>query len=81
VVATAKRSEAQCARGLADALEELARSDDLLRQLSDGARARARTLRWPELVGSLYDDVSRRLQRRSTRAPDLTINRAHARQL
>jgi glycosyltransferase involved in cell wall biosynthesis len=81
VVATAERSEAQCARGLADALEELARSDDLLRQLSDGARARARTLRWPELVGSLYDDVSCRLQRRSTRAPDLTINRAHARLL
>jgi glycosyltransferase involved in cell wall biosynthesis len=81
VVATAARSEAACARGLADALEELARSDDLLRQLSAGAQARARALRWPELVGSLYEDVSRRLQRRSARAPDLAIGRLPARQL
>lgn len=75
VVATAGRSEAECARGLADALQELAADQDLLGQLSAGARARAQSLRWPRLVGSLYDDVTRRLQRQTTHAPALASNR------
>ena len=62
IVATPGRSEAEVARGLADALEELARSPSLLDQLSHGAQARAQTFRWPTLVRRVYDDVARRLQ-------------------
>jgi glycosyltransferase involved in cell wall biosynthesis len=69
VIATSGRSEAECARALADALQELAGSDALLQQLSAGARARAQGCRWPVVVASLYDDVTRRLQRRSAHAP------------
>ena len=39
----------------------------LRRRLRDGAGERARALRWPALVGSLYDDVGRRLQRHGRR--------------
>jgi glycosyltransferase involved in cell wall biosynthesis len=81
VVATAGRSEAACAQGLADALEELAGNHALLRQLSDGARARAHTLRWSRLVGSLYDDVTRRLQSELAHAPALASDRFQPRHL
>ena len=63
IIATSGRSEAECAQALADALEELARSDALLGQLSVGARGRAQSCRWPVVVASLYEDVTRRLHR------------------
>ena len=66
VVSTRGLDEDGCAHALADALAELARDPELRRRLSDGARERARALRWPALVGSLYDDVGRRLQRPSS---------------
>jgi glycosyltransferase involved in cell wall biosynthesis len=81
LIATGGRSEAECAQALADALEELARSDDLLQQLSAGARARAQSCRWPVVVASLYDDVTRRLQRQSAHAPALASNRFQPRHL
>jgi glycosyltransferase involved in cell wall biosynthesis len=74
LVATAGRSAADCARGLADALAELAGDGALLQQLSEGALARARTLSWPGLVASLYDDVSRRLPRLPVGAPGDALN-------
>jgi glycosyltransferase involved in cell wall biosynthesis len=61
VVATGGRSEAACARALADALESLARADEVLERLSAGAEARARAQRWPAVVADLYADVGRRL--------------------
>jgi glycosyltransferase involved in cell wall biosynthesis len=67
-----------CARALADALEELARDPELCRRLSAGAHERARALRWPALVGSLYDDVSRRLQRPASTGAGLVTNRVDA---
>ncbi len=81
VIATAGRSATECARALADALEELARTDDLLHQLSVGARARAGRMRWPAVVGSLYDDVSRRLQRQSAPVGRPAVDRVQARHL
>ena len=81
VIATGGRSEAECAQALADALEELARSDDLLQRLSAGARARAQGCRWPVVVASLYDDVTRQLQRQSAHAPALASNRFQPRHL
>ena len=63
IVPTAGRSEAQVVGGLADALEELARSEPLLDELSRGAQARAETFRWPTLVRRVYDDIARRLRR------------------
>ncbi len=75
VIATAGQSAADCARALADALEELAQTGGLLRRLSVGARARAQRMRWPAVVGSLYDDVSRRLQRQPASAGDLPVDR------
>jgi glycosyltransferase involved in cell wall biosynthesis len=62
IVATAGRTEAEVVRGLADALEELARSEPLLEELSRGAQARAETFRWPILVRRVYDDIARRLR-------------------
>jgi glycosyltransferase involved in cell wall biosynthesis len=61
IVATAGRSEAEVVRGLADALEELARSESLLDDLSRGAQARAQTFHWPVLVRRVYDEIARRL--------------------
>jgi glycosyltransferase involved in cell wall biosynthesis len=63
IVATAARGEGDVVRGLVDALEELARSETLLDELSRGARARAQAFRWPTLVRRVYDDIARRLQR------------------
>jgi glycosyltransferase involved in cell wall biosynthesis len=78
VVATAGLSEAACAERLADALEALARDHELHGRLRDGAGERARTLRWPALVGSLYDDVRRRLQRHAGGAANLAADRIPA---
>jgi glycosyltransferase involved in cell wall biosynthesis len=61
VIATSGRSEADCVRGLADAMAELAGSVALRRTLSDGAYARARDFFWPKPVVRVYDDLSRRL--------------------
>jgi len=74
VVATAGRTAADCACGLADALAELAGDGALLRQLSAGALARAGTLSWPEVVGSLYGDVGRRLPGLAAAAIDGALN-------
>jgi glycosyltransferase involved in cell wall biosynthesis len=63
VVATAGKSASACADAIADALEELARTDGLLDRLSDGALARSESMRWPAVVAGLYADVKRRLQR------------------
>lgn len=68
VVATEGLDVSGCARAIADALEELAGSDRLLAGLSDGARARARRFRWSTVVGSLYEDVARRLEGQEARA-------------
>jgi glycosyltransferase involved in cell wall biosynthesis len=65
VVATAGKNAAACAEAIADALEELARTDGLLHELSVGAQARAESMRWPAVVATLYDDVIRRLRRQS----------------
>jgi glycosyltransferase involved in cell wall biosynthesis len=81
VIPTAGRSAAACTRALAEALEELARTDGLLHQLSVGARARAERMRWPAVVASLYDDVGRRLQRQSAVAGRLAVDRIQARHL
>jgi glycosyltransferase involved in cell wall biosynthesis len=81
VIATAGRSATECTRGLADALEELARTDGLLHQLSVGARARAERMRWAAVVGSLYDDVSRRLQRQSASVGRPAVDRIQPRHL
>jgi len=78
VVQTRGLDVEQCAGALADALGELARDPALCRRLSEGARERARALRWPALVGSLYDDVSRRLQRPASTGAGLVANRADA---
>ena len=63
IVATAGRSESEVVTGLADALEELARSEPLLDELSRGAQIRAEIFRWPTLVRRVYDDIARRLRR------------------
>ena len=63
IVATAGRSESEVVTGLADALEELARSEPLLDELSHGAQIRAEIFRWPTLVRRVYDDIARRLRR------------------
>ncbi len=81
VIATAGRSAAECARAIADALEELARTDGLLAQLSAGARARAEGMRWPAVVGRLYDDVSRRLQRQPAATVGAAVDRIQPRRL
>jgi glycosyltransferase involved in cell wall biosynthesis len=62
IVATAGRSESEVVTGLADALEELARSEPLLDELSRGAQIRAEIFRWPTLVRRVYDDIARRLR-------------------
>ncbi len=62
-------------------LEELGRADGLLAELFAGARTRAGSLRWPALVGSLYDDLRRRLRRRAAPAPGHGIGRLQARHL
>jgi glycosyltransferase involved in cell wall biosynthesis len=78
VIATRGRSETQCARALADALAELSRKEDLLERLSAGAEARARDLRWPEVVASLYDDVGQRLRRQEPAGAASVIDAAPA---
>ena len=79
VVATAGKDADACAHAIADALEELARTDGLLAQLSGGARARAESMRWPAVVAGLYADVSRRLQRRSATAAGAAVERVQPR--
>jgi glycosyltransferase involved in cell wall biosynthesis len=64
VVATTARSEAEVVEALADALEELAGDPDLHSRLADGALARARSFRWPALVGAVYQDIAKRLTER-----------------
>ncbi len=81
VITTAGKSAAECAQALADALEELARTDGLLERLSAGAQPRALSMRWPAVVSSLYDDVSRRLRRQAARAAGHAIGRIRARHL
>jgi hypothetical protein len=81
VITTAGKSAAECAKALADALEELARTDGLLGRLSAGGQLRALSMRWPAVVGSLYDDVSRRLRRQAARAAGHAIGRIQARHL
>jgi glycosyltransferase involved in cell wall biosynthesis len=81
VIATAGKSAAACAQSIADALEELARTDGLLRALSHGARARAEGRRWPAVVASLYADVSRRLQRQAALAGGPVVDRIQPRHL
>ncbi len=64
IVATAGHTEADCVRGLAGAIEQLSRSPELRRQLSAGARARARQFFWPKQVARVYEDIEQRLKRR-----------------
>jgi glycosyltransferase involved in cell wall biosynthesis len=73
VVASAGTSAAACAEAIADALQELARTDGLLPRLSAGARARAESMRWPAVVGGLYADVARRLRHPAAAATDPTL--------
>jgi glycosyltransferase involved in cell wall biosynthesis len=79
VVATAGRTAAGCAAAIADALEELARTDGLLHRLSRGAQARGESMRWPMVVGRLYADVGRRLQRPSGAAIRAAVERVQPR--
>lgn len=81
VIATAGRSAHACAGALADALEQLALSDGLLGQLFAGATRRAERMRWPTVVGGLYEDVGRRLQRSLAPAPGHAVGRIQARHL
>jgi glycosyltransferase involved in cell wall biosynthesis len=62
IVPTAGRDEAAVVQGLADAIEDLARSPALCRELGAGARARARSFSWAEQAGWMYGDISRRLE-------------------
>jgi glycosyltransferase involved in cell wall biosynthesis len=62
IVPTTDRNEAAVVQGLADAIEELARSPALCRELGAGARARARSFSWAEQAGWMYADISRRLE-------------------
>ncbi len=81
VVATAGKDAAACAEAIADALEELARTDGLLHRLSAGARTRAESMRWPAVVASLYADVGRRLQRPSATTAGAALERIQPRHL
>ncbi len=81
VIETRGHSAAGCAQAIADALEELARSNGLLHRLSRGARARAESRRWPAVVASLYADVSRRLQRQPAGAAGPAVDRIQVRHL
>ena len=62
IVPTTGRNEAAVVQGLADAIEELARSPALCRELGAGARARARSFSWAEQAEWMYADISRRLE-------------------
>jgi glycosyltransferase involved in cell wall biosynthesis len=66
VIATDKRSEADCVAAMAEALLELDRDRALLARLSEGAQARAAEFHWPTLVRAFYEDVERRLDRPTT---------------
>jgi hypothetical protein len=66
---------------IADALEELARTDGLLPQLSAGALARAESMRWPRVVSSLYDDVGRRLRHQPALAASALVEQVQPRRL
>jgi glycosyltransferase involved in cell wall biosynthesis len=81
VVATAGKGAAASAEAIADVLEELARTEGLLHQLHVGARARAESMRWPSVVGSLYDDVGRRLRRQPAPAAGAMIEQIQPRRL
>lgn len=81
LVATAGKSAAASAEAIADALEELAQTDGLLPQLSAGALARAESMRWPRAVGSLYDDVGRRLRHEPALAAGALVERVQPRRL
>jgi glycosyltransferase involved in cell wall biosynthesis len=63
-----------CADRLASAIEELAFSASLRRQLSAGALKRARDYLWPDVVAGFYADVQYRLHKQSSKgkAPSVT---------
>jgi glycosyltransferase involved in cell wall biosynthesis len=63
IVPTIGRDEAAVVRGLADAIEALARAPALCRELAAGAQARARGFSWAGQAEWLYADISRRLER------------------
>ncbi len=77
VIATGDRSEARCVRALADALIELDRTDGLLARLSAGARARADSFRWPDLVAGFYRHAGQRLAERGSAGTDAMLEVAH----
>ena len=64
IIVTKSRSEAECVRGLAEAMAQLSGSPELCERLSEGARVRARQFFWPKQVMRVYQDIERRLQPR-----------------